>query len=249
MPPKPRPSASDEVRRRRARSDRSCRRSAARRARPRADARRVLERREHRPVGVEPQPERGSWRRAGGRSARPRARRAGRRRGRARGGTRCASRRRDRPPSAATGAARPRRPSRCVIAGARRRSRARREAAACAGALAPRERRERRARSREQTAGAPGGDRATGGTRGRLLRARPPRGRARREVPVRDGAGDVLAAAAQRVVREPLAAIRGASRDDELDQVRLRRRRRTRAGARTPSRARVRSGASSGGSR
>src|SRR5215831_20927174 len=51
--------------------------------------------------------------------------------------------------------------------------------------------------------------------------AGPPGGRAGGEIPVGDRAVDVLAAAAQRVVRQSDAAVLRAPRDDELDQGRL----------------------------
>ena len=57
----------------------------------------------------------------------------------------------------------------------------------------------------------------------RLSIARPPSGRIAREVPVRRGAGHVLGAAAQHVVAEALAVIRGPARYDQLSQVGWRR--------------------------
>ena len=56
--------------------------------------------------------------------------------------------------------------------------------------------------------------------RGGSRPAWPPRGRAGREVPIGDRTVHVFAAAAQRVVRQSLAALEAAPRDDELDEIR-----------------------------
>ena len=89
--------------------------------------------------------------------------------------------------------------------------------------------------------------------RGASRPAWPPGGRVGREVPLGVRTVHVLEASAQRVVRQPLAAVGGAPRDDELDELRGRacrpRRYRMSAGERTPQSRLARSGALGGGSR